>query len=439
MQITLFNFEKRVNSTKQPPGNTGVNVEIALKNDIDFINPTFYLDIKYKNYNYLKWDNRYYYINNKSIVNLNTVALSCNIDYLRTYKTNIQNTNAFVIYSSSNYDTDLIDVRVPLDIKTRINVTSKELFNDLGTTYIVQYVTDNATYGSTGLLWLDGDGVGRLASSLTNTDFLNLENFEKQITNAYQAVQRLSKIPLNLIPKRQGTRKLRLSSYDTGIVGYLVSQRITYTTTITLPRVYGDFRDYQNIDYLLYLPAYGFVMLNKNDYIGKTINIRCAIDGVTGEGTYIVGDTQKFTTNFATSLSIGTVSSNFVGYYSNMISAAANTAVGNIGGGLIRATQASLSVFQRNLGNVGNQGGIAGVIATIPKHNWQDVLLITINHNSTISPDSLTDIKGRPCQSIQRIGDLTGYCQTDNVSVQTDNYTATQYINNMLNGGVYIE
>ena len=59
MQITLFNFEKRVNSTKQPPNNTGVNVEITLKNDIDFINPTFYLDIRYKNYNYLKWDNRY--------------------------------------------------------------------------------------------------------------------------------------------------------------------------------------------------------------------------------------------------------------------------------------------------------------------------------------------------------------------------------------------
>ena len=40
---------------------------------------------------------------------------------------------------------------------------------------------------------------------------------------------------------------------------------------------------------------------------------------------------------------------------------------------------------------------------------------------------------------MQRIGDLIGYCQTDNASVQTDNYSATQYINSMLNGGVYIE
>lgn len=439
MRITLFNFEKRVNSTKQPPNDTGVNVEITLKNDIDFINPTFYLDVSYKDYNYLKWDNRFYYINNKSIVNLNTVALFCNIDYLRTYKTNIQNTTAFVIYSSSNYVSDIIDPRVVMDIKSTFEITSNTLITDGSTdgTYIINYVTSNATYGATGILWTNQTGCTLLSRKLTDTNFLNLENFEKQFNNVYQAIKSALYVPFNWLKRGGAGKQFILGNYRTAVGGFSPVSSITYESSILCNRHFNDFRDYCNIDYILYLPGYGFIEIDKNDYLGKSINVKLTVDGITGEGYYLIGNTQKYNTTFSTPVSIGTVTGNIMSVYSNAINTVANVVTGNVIGAVGSGVNRLLNTRQRQLGAVGSQGGSAGTFLSID--DWEKIYLVKIIHNSTISPDSLTDIKGRPCQSMQRIGDLTGYCQVDNASVQTDNYTATQYINSMLNGGVYIE
>ena len=61
MNITLYRFSKPNNSTKQPSG--GTSISCVLKENTSILNPVFILKNNDFDYNYCKWNNRYYFIN----------------------------------------------------------------------------------------------------------------------------------------------------------------------------------------------------------------------------------------------------------------------------------------------------------------------------------------------------------------------------------------
>ena len=71
--------------------------------------------------------------------------------------------------------------------------------------------------------------------------------------------------------------------------------------------------------------------------------------------------------------------------------------------------------------------------------DWRNAYIVCIAHNTAVEPDSVAETMGRPCQKVRQINGLTGYVQTRNASVATGNSDITQQINNLLDGGVYIE
>ena len=134
MYITLYTFSKRENSTKQPTG--GVDVEVVLKEDTSIYTPSFQLmSINAINYNYCKWNDKYYYINDIKYIGNSIYLIDCAIDVLATFKTEIGNTNAFILYGTKNFDVGITDNRLssnPEVIRTTKYETcfsgSRELF-----------------------------------------------------------------------------------------------------------------------------------------------------------------------------------------------------------------------------------------------------------------------------------------------------------------------
>lgn len=117
MNVYLFSFSKRENSTKQPTLSSSKKVNCYLKArstttqaNLEFQtieNPTSY------NYVYIPDFKTYYYIQDWAYEK-NIWTASCVNDVLATYKSNIGSSELYVLRSSSSYDTDLIDNFYPI-------------------------------------------------------------------------------------------------------------------------------------------------------------------------------------------------------------------------------------------------------------------------------------------------------------------------------------
>lgn len=115
IEVYFYNITKRLNSTARPTG-TGTKYDCYFKETTSLLNPSLTLQLSSKpDYNYFKFDNRYYWITDITSLNNNRWLISGNIDVLATFKGHIQATSAFVLYDST-VNTQLPDGR--LAIKT---------------------------------------------------------------------------------------------------------------------------------------------------------------------------------------------------------------------------------------------------------------------------------------------------------------------------------
>ena len=444
MEIICYKFEKRYNSTKRPT-ETGAIYNVQLKDATSIYTPVFTVTNFGTEYNYIQWNNRYYYVTDVEIIRNNIYNLTCQIDFLRTFYDNIANTTAFIDFSTSDYNTQIIDNRIPVATDCTYYTNSAQIVSG-GTldfnfgTYIIEYVTDSANFGTTGLVALGVSAAKELSNALTNTDFFNIENFEKQFNNVYQSIKKLTYIPLLLSNFSGEVTPIRLGSFSTGISGFTPPMTVKMSADIAIPRPFTDFRQLQPYcSYLLYLPGYGFTTLDNADIAGKsTLTIKLDIDGATGDATYTVDKIFKGSCNFGVSMSLGTVSSNIGGVWGNGLQRATSLITGNAVGAIGGLVNTALASRQRNLGNVGSTGALSSVFATIGD-DWRNAYIVCIAHNTAVEPDSIAETMGRPCQKVRQINGLTGYVQTRNASVSTGNSDITQQINNLLDGGVYIE
>lgn len=120
MQITLYKFTKKPNSTKQPTG--GLTITGQLKDETSFLNPviqfspvvlsggTFTPNL----YNYAQiilWQ-RYYYITDWKYCN-GVWECSMTVDVLASFRSEIGDTNTYIIRSASQYNGRIVDSFYP--------------------------------------------------------------------------------------------------------------------------------------------------------------------------------------------------------------------------------------------------------------------------------------------------------------------------------------
>lgn len=435
MEITLYNFTKRRNSTKRP--SKGILVNVNLKEGCSHYNPSFILTTNPTNYSYLSWGTWYYYITDIVNTRNGVWTISCEIDVLASWKDDIKSTSAFVLYSSSSYDIGIPDTRLSTKpnyiVKTNV-VTYPIVGNPL---YVVTYIgKDGAS-----MKGITENSLTKLQSALSTNAFAELfvdssKAVSKMLSNTAQAITGCTYVPCCSTSGRPMNIVLA-GGYNTGASGTLVNRHDFAITSISIPWNFssGDFRNRsQYTSLLLLLPCYGYLQLNTDNYIGdSSITIDVFQDSATGTIAY-KGKDFYCVANMGCNVQISTTTQgNLASGISSMASVGLQAFTNPIGaiGSLFNTVTSSMAT---NVGSVGSYGNTIAMDSTL------NIEIVVMSHDTNVEPSSMATNYGRPCNKVLSLSGLSGYVQTTNANVDT--WAPKQYkdeIDSLLNGGVYLE
>lgn len=470
MEIILYrDFNKRRNSTKQPIGN-GVTKEVRLKDTCSFTNPSFFL-ADAEQYVYLKAWNNYYFIDSIKYDINGASYIECSIDVLATFKEDIQNTSAFVSYSTSNFNKDIIDTRVAQRITHHDNIYN--IKNSPFTTTEGCFILScaNTVDGQT-IYALEKTSLDRLINELCAESLEVFTKLSMAFGDALGSIQGLRYIPiprLSLDIKHISTPIWLGDWLATGETAGTVLNNEHYHNmeTIDIPWKYSDFRRYNGFTNLyLVLPFVGKVNINPLEVIDESsLIIVLDVNIVTGSGNYVIKRQSdgviiaQFGFSCGHEIPISTVSVNAEGFVNGAIEAgtgiigAAATPdtviktrgkkafevenpvsisdINSVASGTVKAT---LAPFQHTATAIGAYGG--GFAEFGINEYWCQ----TISLVSQTDPNELTTLYGRPYDKVARIGDLSGFVQTVGFAIDISSiYSIKEEINALMDTGVYLE
>lgn len=498
-QATFYTISKRNNSTLVPSG-TGVTFDIKLKDGESLLKPVFRLYLTSRPvWNYCQYEGRYYFIRDIINVRNDLWELSCECDILATYKSDIQATNAFVLYASGS-NTEIVDGR--LSIKT----TPTHLVGGYGgfphVTKYGKYVLTIVGYTTTSSYVCSESDVWDLLNSIRNwyTQAVPLPSFVPNIptpTQAASVVEQLKQTCDALVDGCtqiidqikdagesviEGLRQLIATGHagdniksatfiplsDSAFSGKTTMKQVflgEYATGMSLPAITdrhfaesisfnipwqatGWRRNAPYHELYLVVPTLGVISLSPSDLIDcTTITVELSIDLVSGDAKILVyadGDLNRqigiYGVNYGAQYAIGA---------SNVTPMAmATTILGGIGTGIAAAASGGAAAATLGVkwaaGTMNNLqptptcvGGNGGSAAIgADVRLW----LYSIFHDTVVDPDSVSAVMGVPQHKTMALSGISGYCQTLNASVAGSMTSEErQLINAMLDGGIYIE
>lgn len=451
MEVTVYrNFNKRKNSTKRPVG--GAKRNVVLLDDVSLYTPIF--ESQYWDYqdNYCLWAGRFYYVTDIVTKRQNLFEVHCEIDPLATWKDDIMNTTAFVTFSTSAFDIGIPDYRLSSDPITITKSSSVDVFPKLSEAYVVTYIGQNSCPSvGIGDFWLDGLQKHIMSDKFVQStrkwykSFCEGEGSDKVDSNVIAMLVGNNAnciTSCTYMPKFYGTKAHTIvlaGGFDTSAQGKLAEHNYSETYSINIPWAFptGDFRNRaQFTSMAVYLPGYGFIALNADNYQGQSsIPVQATLDSFTGEITYLVDGKAKGTCNTGYPVQIGTSQKgNVVGSLTGVAQAVASGYSGNAIGAISSGYNAIRSIMGVDPSSVGSMGGATAFNA------YRKIMVLIMSHNTNVDPASVASTIGRPLNAIKNIGSLSGYVQTADVEVPTtapDEYKTV--INDSLNGGMYIE
>ena len=491
--IKLYRLQKRHNSTLQPTG-TATDTSVVLKGGTDIISPTFTMHHNtFPTYNYVKYNGRYYFVNKIVAVRDDLFDMECEIDVLATYKESIKATSAYVLYYTHT-NTEISDTRLSLKTTTTYD-SNQGTFDGLGTydpnnlsivlmvngvntvcayavhpddiglmllniniNMIVDRTAIDWPYVKGGVDWMDKAGrfIDCWADWLVSL-FSQLIYSGKAIDNIRSA----HILPLSLADIGGNTHRVNLGSFDTGVdARKITDQLFTDHATVTIP--WQGKTDWRRLspymEMYLYIPYIGVISLSTSDLIGETtLTVYMSLDKFSGDAIFQVktGNGKvigHYSTNLRSEFPIG--ASNVSGAKStgSMVSSAvgAATAVAGIAtggpgavivGGAASAALGLVNMVSPTDTSIGGSSGGAVMGLTADKAK---ITCFSIFHDTTVNPHDQSAIVGEPYNGVMSLN-ISGYVQTSGASVAeaVGDPVMVDYernlINDMLDGGVYIE
>ena len=474
MPIIYFGtVAKRKNSTLQP--SLSISYDCILKDATSTDNPTFIIqDASFNiDVNMARWDNRYYFIEDIISFRNNIWEVSCKLDVLATYKSEILSTTAFIIYDSTA-NTEIPDNRLPIKTtKVVQTATAACPFVPDGGCYILSLT---GAEGTTGVYKVTESELGDLIDDLQHvTD--NIFDFNgitpptrPSSTNVYDwlayigdylkymvdcAVRPISQIfGSGNIP--ENIRECRFIPFDIGVtgtpipiylgtfvtqqsLGKLVTETVVRSTTVNIPWQATDYRrrsPYTEI--YLYLPYIGMTRLSSENLIGQssiTVDYCIAIrDGslicTISSGGEVLG---QYSGNVSASVPVGVSNISLGRTAQSIIGVAASVATDS----LATFGMASIQYANSVTPNYSSLGGLDGIAAIGTNQN---ITCYTVFHDTIAAPNQNLPVIGSPTMYSKSIGSLSGYCQCSDahVSAAADGHILDE-IDSYLNSGFYIE
>lgn len=150
--IYLGTFSKHENSTAQPTYTGWASFDVTFKEGADISAPEITISASLStviDYNYAVMLGRYYWIRRKNALRNGLVVMQLEIDVLATYKTEIGNTNLYILRSSTSSDGNIKDNLYPMKANPSLNYqTISTSFPDYDDGYYIISAlgtTNNAT------------------------------------------------------------------------------------------------------------------------------------------------------------------------------------------------------------------------------------------------------------------------------------------------------
>ena len=469
--ITAYTgFSKRKNSTKQPTG--GTTITATLKDDVSMVQPIFIVQGNTFTYNYIQFAGRYYFVDDVVSLRNNLTEIHCNIDVLATYKSAIQSTFAYVLYYTHT-NTEITDHR--LSVKTTQTTESENGSFDyfgVGFTHVLTTVGEN----NVNSYKLNLSEIKEIVSTtffesldqeLSDVPAIDTTSVESAISDAGRFIVDLLKsaaiastyvgkltdcirncyvLPIDPAAWGGSLESVYLGRCDTGKDGYVVGamDRVLHdSATVAIPWQATDWR--RNAPYheiYLYIPAIGLTTISPSDVIGENyLYVDVEVDKLSGDAIFNVGTASKVIAQYTTNVAV-----NFPVGANNVNSARAAMAVGNLAGSLVSGNIGNTlsdalglaNAIQPQAMSIGSNGG--GAFLGLVSFQGKKVYCFTVFHDTTVSPASVSAVKGTPYNGVMSLAGVSGYVQTAGASVDIAGYgNEKDMVNNYLNGGIYIE
>lgn len=459
MTITLYeNFSKRENSTKRPT--EGTEKSIALKNGTSIINPTFVLSgVPNMNWNYVKWEDNYYYIID-IILSHNTVwEIDCRLDVLATFKTEIGNYSPYVMRSASSYDLNMFDSLYPTKLERSSAAVSTAYNPTILESELGYYVLGVLGRGGTQLFYLlpnaafadlcnalfpQVDGLSNIVDWMSSTVS---EALAGGLANIMQYITYIKYVPFSFSRVASlftSTHTVNIGPFSVHIdldvrkgTSYKVYDAPTHTFAITRPNTdRGKWVAAEPFTtYYLTAGPFGLIRLNSQQiaYNGS-IAVKIYAEPLSGNMTLVISDGTsqevRYTSNVAIDVKTGGATLNTTGLATSAATGLLSAAVGNP----IGAAASIISAVTNTLPTPVQQGGSYSGINPMFNESWN---IYAIHYDPT--EENLEEF-GRPLCKVKQIKTLSGFVQCANASISIPGHSdEAMQINNALNGGFFYE
>ena len=463
MQIKVWsNFSKRKNSTKQPTGGTTVNV--VLKDQCSILSPVFILNTLDFTINYVEAFGYYYFAD---VTNLdgNRSEISCEIDYLASFKSQIAATTAYVDYCASSPASNLY-IDDPRNQPTAVVKTNK-IDSAIGWTASSagSYILGMANCVSTGSCGaptyyaMSGLEISNAMAELFNPSIVTV--IEHEFNGVFNSIVSCIWLPFNL------SFVSTAANVVTGAAVFAGSQALgTVTANKMITRKWHD-RVYCSIPNSLgydgtyiqtgkyitatiYLPGVGVCPLNydifKDSATGVTVDVY--LDLLTGDVVYYLstsgptdpdGQSTSFAGNVAAKVPITGASYDGIGVAAGILSTAGAFASGNPFG----TVNGLMNIFNSLKVDTMVLGANSSPLALIHNPNISIETHTQVPIHGATSASELEvfrNTQGMPYFDSVTLSSLSGYIHCVNASVDLPGDGAEQdAVNSYLNSGFYLE
>lgn len=447
MKITIWNnFSKRKNSTLQPTG--GTELDVTLKTPTSIETPTFLLTSSDPTISYVKaWD-RYYFVTDLIFVTANTIELKCDVDVLATYKSDISSTSAYVIYDTTT-NIQIPDTRLATKTTPGYAASGKLLRSDIssaGTCIVSLTGVDKV-----GTYVIPQGNLSKLVPDITTvfdtfiqgtTPWESYRDSMKQLVGSGSVAENIKDVRWIPFAVTGDTvvSPLKVGMYEiTGVGGRLINNRIDVETVdVSIPWQYplGDWRNtdpYTQVH--VYIPFVGVVTFPASQIKDvDSLTFTVSLDRYTGDlaitvgaGSVILG-TYGASTGVAIAIGGSTVNPGRIA--SAVIGGVSAVASGSVGG-LVSAIVSGATPISQSVG---------GISSGASSKLYNNIQIVVITHEPVVTPSSVSSVMGTPAYEVKTLGNLSGYIQCSDASVNLNgSETDKEAVNGYLNGGFYFE
>lgn len=456
LSITLYNFAKRKNSTKQP-ANTDTHTDLTgyMKTPSSIIDPVITVKaspIGY-NYAYVSDFSRYYFIND-IVYSMGEWSIYLSSDPLASFKTTLGGLTAYVIRSASSYSGMIKDTMYPLTGDISSSVQDWDPFS--GTGYFYVSVVGNSSnsvvtyqmsatifrefmqkvlgYANDGSLW------GTVEESIKNSIFNPID----YIANCYW------------IP-RSGGSIVTTTNINVGNYSITLSDNV-YVYTSNTPQSFissftvgnhpqastrGRFCNLSPYsEYILSAAGFGNIELPADLFTlsSNTVVMRVAFDIRTGSATLVVlvngVRVARVSSSLGVSIPLTQINRDILGGIVQIAMGGGKAVAAASAGNMLKAV-GGLSEYINGLSSVVGTTSTTGALGS-STNLYDEFHLTTVYH--TIADGNNTD-NGKPyCQYVQ-INTLSGYMECQKGVFQSADATASEIseVNSHMVSGFYYE